>query len=318
MKKVVISEFNWPNGNTLLAESGCQVVYDPQLWQRTDELKEQLKDADALIVRNQTQVNASLIDGASKLKVVGRLGVGLDNLNLPELRERGIPVVYGKNANAVSVAEYVLSAIFMTARRLNAASDDVKRGGWNRKAFTGEEVAGKTLGLIGIGEIGHRVAARVRALGMRVVGYDPFVSAFDYPIVETGIQLRDLTDVLQMSDYISLHVPLTAKTKHLIDEQSLAKMKPGAILINTARGGVVDEHALAKALANGRLSQAVLDVLEQEPPAADHPLMRLDNCILTPHVAGLTEQSQERVSQMVAVEVLQELDGVPSLCRVRM
>ena len=136
----------------------------------------------------------------------------------------------------------------MTARRLNAVSDDVKRGGWNRKAFTGEEVAGKTLGLIGIGEIGHRVAARVKALGMRVVGYYPFVSAFDYPIVETGIQLRDLTDVLQMSDYISLHVPLTAKTKHLIDEQSLAKMKPGAILINTARGGVVDEHALAKAL----------------------------------------------------------------------
>ena len=143
-----------------------------------------------------------------------------------------------------------MSAIFYDGSPSDAASDDVKRGGWTQGIYRLKQLLARRW-LIGIGEIGHRVAARVKALGMRVVGYDPFVSAFDYPIVETGIQLRDLTDVLQMSDYISLHVPLTAKTKHLIDEQSLAKMKPGAILINTARGGVIDEHALAEALANG-------------------------------------------------------------------
>lgn len=318
MKKVVICEFNWANGNTLLEDSNCRVVYDPDLWQRTDDLKQELKDADALIVRNQTQVDASLIAEAENLKVVGRLGVGLDNLNLSDLRARGIPVVYGKNANAVSVSEYVLSAIFMTSRHLDAASADVKRGGWNRKVFTGEEIAGKTLGLIGIGEIGHRVAARARSLGMQVIGYDPFVTEFDFPIVETGIQLLERDEVLAESDYVSLHVPLTKQTKHLIDSSALANMKLGAVLINTARGGIVDEHALADALSNGRLSAAILDVLEQEPPAEDHPLKRLDNCYITPHVAGLTEQSQERVSYMVAREVLKELDGISSLCRVRM
>ena len=318
MKKVVISELNWSNGNDLLEKSGCRVVYDPDLWKRIDELKLELKDADALIVRNQTQVNASLISEAGKLKVIGRLGVGLDNIHLSELQKRGISVVYAKNANAVSVAEYVLSAIFLTARRLEKASEDVKKGGWNRKLFTGKEIYGKTLGLIGIGEIGHRVAVRAQSIGMRVIGYDPFVSSYDFPIAETGIQLKGRDEVLAESDYISLHVPLTPETKYLINDRSLSLMKSNAVLINTSRGGVVDEHALALALETGRIAAAILDVLEQEPPSADHPLMRLDNCILTPHIAGLTEQSQERISQMIAEEVLRELNGVTSLCRVKM
>jgi D-3-phosphoglycerate dehydrogenase/(S)-sulfolactate dehydrogenase len=314
---IVISELIWPEGIAHLEQQGCAVRYDPGLWKDRQRLMRELQEADGFIVRNQTQVNVELLEAAPNLKVVGRLGVGLDNIDLKAAAAKGIPIVYGKNANATSVAEYVMSAIFSFARLLPEASADVRRGGWDRKRFTGTEISGKTLGLIGVGEISHRVAVRARTLGMRVIGYDPYVTAFDFPVTESGVQLTGLAEVISESDFISLHVPLTSHTRNLIDGDALRRMKRSAVVINSSRGGIVSEADLYAALKEGVIAGAVLDVLESEPPAPDHPLLTLGNCLITPHVAGLTEESQVRTSVMVANEVMKELEGSVSLCRVK-
>ncbi|MCM3748770.1 hydroxyacid dehydrogenase [Paenibacillus pasadenensis] len=314
--KAVITELNWPVGIELLEEAGWNVLYDPVIWQNRERLKAELHNADVLIVRNQTKVDQELLGWGSRLRAIGRLGVGLDNIDLQAASEREIPVIYGKNANATSVAEYVISGIFAASRLLREADTDVKNGGWNRRKYTGTELFGKTLGLIGVGEIGHRVAVRARALGLHVVGYDPFVAPYDFPAAESGIQLADLKRVLAESDYISLHVPLTADTRYLLNRDAFHQMKPGAVLINSARGGIVHEHDLNDALQNGTIAGAILDVLEQEPPPPDHPLLQRDNCLITPHIAGLTEESQVRTAEMVSREIIGEIAGRRSLCRV--
>lgn len=315
--KIVVSELNWSAGLEILEAKGWDVVYDPGLWQDRERLRGELRDADALIVRNQTRVDAELLGWEHRLKVIGRLGVGLDNLDLRAAEGLGIPIVYAKDANAVSVAEYVIAGIFAFCRRLREGSADVKSGGWNRKLFTGEELYGKTLGLIGTGEIGRRVAVRAKAMGMRVIGFDPFVLPYSFAVMETGIEPADMDGLLRSSDFVSLHVPLTPGTRNLIAADAFRRMKSSAVLINSARGGLVNEADLDEALDRGRIAGAVLDVLEQEPPPADHPLFRHDNCIITPHIAGLTEASQHRTAWMVSTEVVRELEGQPSLCRVR-
>ena len=314
--KIVVSELNWPIGNELLAAKGWEVVYDPDLWKDREKLRRELKTADALIVRNRTKVDAQLLEGEHRLKVIGRLGVGLDNIDLQTAAKKNIAVVYGKNANAASVAEYVMAAIFASVRLLREASDDVRQGGWDRKRFTGTELYGKTVGLIGVGEIGHRVAVRAKAFGMRVLGTDPIVGSYDFPIMETGIELVSFDRVVAEADFLSLHVPLTPRTRHMIDRGVLERMKTTAFLINSARGGIVNESDLDFALQNGIIAGAVLDVLEQEPPPPDHPLLQRENCIITPHIAGLTEESQVRTAAMVANEVIGELEGRVSLYRV--
>lgn len=314
--KVVIAELNWPEGIQLLKQQDHTVVYDPELWKKVNHLKTELADADALIVRNQTQVNADLLKSAKRLKVIGRLGVGLDNIDLKTAEENNIPVVFAKNANAISVAEYVISALFSSTRLLSDASEDVKVGNWSRKKFTKNELYGKTLGLIGIGEIGHRVATRASALGLKVVGYDPFITPFDFPVMESGILPVQREEVLTQSDFISLHVPRTEQTHHLINKDAMDKMKSTSLIINSARGGIIHEADLYTALLNNTIGGAVLDVLETEPPESDMPLLGLQNCIVTPHIAGLTEESQVRTSEMVANEIIGELNGNVSLCRV--
>lgn len=313
---IVISEINWMQGIEFLERKGFAVLYDPDLWKNRDRLKEEVKKADALIVRNQTKVDQELLHEASRLKVIGRLGVGLDNIDLTITTQRKIPVVYGKNANAVSVAEYVISSFFTCTRLISEASVDVKEGHWNRKRFTGSEVYGKVLGLIGVGEISHRVAVRASALGMKVIGYDPYVTSYDFPVVETGVQLMELEEVIKQSDFLSLHVPLTSTTRNLINANRLQLMKQNAFIINSSRGGIINEHDLSAVLRSKTIAGAILDVLEQEPPNMEHPLLQLDNCVITPHIAGLTEESQIRVSEMVAKEVSLELEGKVSLCRV--
>ncbi|GGD61703.1 hydroxyacid dehydrogenase [Paenibacillus nasutitermitis] len=314
--KIVITELNWPIGIERLRERGWEVVYDPDLWHNRVRLKEELALADAVIVRNQTRVDANLLAWSDRLKVVGRLGVGLDNIDLQRTADSGIKVIYGKNANATSVAEYVIAGIFACSRLLKEAASDVKSGKWNRIKYTGTEVFGKTLGLIGLGEIGHRVAARAKALGLHIIGHDPFVSPYDYPVMETGIELASYERVIAESDYISLHIPLTASTRDLIHLETMKSMKNTAILINSARGGIIHEADLNLALEQRIIGGAVLDVLGGEPPAADHPLLMRENCLITPHIAGLTEESQIRTSEMVSNEVASELEGRPSLCRV--
>ncbi|MBW4082752.1 hydroxyacid dehydrogenase [Paenibacillus sp. S150] len=313
---IVIAEAMGPAGLDLLNQSGYSVHYDPSLWSDAQQLKEAAAEAKALIVRNQTKVNGALLDELRDIRIIGRLGVGLDNIDLTATASRGTPVVSAKNANAVSVAEYVLAAVLTLSRPILAASSDVKLGGWDRKRFGGTEIQGKTLGLIGIGEIGHRTGIKAKALGLNVIGSDPRLTPNDIAPGVTGITLLPQEEVLRQADFVSLHVPLLPSTRNLIDQAALARMKDTAYLINTSRGGVVNEGDLADALAHHKIAGAVLDVLDAEPPGAEHPLLHLPNCILTPHVAGAAEEALNRTALLIAAEVLREIQGGTSKYRV--
>ena len=306
---IIVSEFLPSPGPELLAASGHAVTSDAMLWRDTSRLHSLLADAEALIVRNQTQVNTELLDAAPHLRVVGRLGVGLDNIDVKAARERNIVVTAGRNANAIAVAEYVMAAMLHYARNLAAADASVRAGAWDRQRFGGTELWGRTLGLVGVGEIGRRVAKRAEAFGMHVIGYDPWVGPYDYAPMEQDIILLSLDDVLKRSDVVSLHVPLLPATHHLINAEKLAMMQPHSLLINSSRGGIVDEVALLDALTRGQLRQAVLDVREVEPPSSDDPLRASNAVVFTPHIAGLTAEAQERTSQLVVSDVLHVLDG---------
>lgn len=315
--KVLITELIWPIGLKTL-ETFAEVEYDPTLWSNRGALLEKIKDVDAVIVRNQTHIDAELLQAGIQLKAVGRLGVGLDNIDVKTANLLKIPVVYAKNANAISVAEYVLSAMLDAARPLRLAGQDVRNGNWNRKRFTREELYGKTLGLVGMGEIAHRVAKRALSLEMRVVGYDPYVTPYDFTIAETGIGLTSFQQLLATADFISIHVPLTAQTKSMFSISEFRQMKKNAYIINTSRGGIIDEGALLKVINDQIISGAYLDVLEEEPVNPLHPLLQYDNVVITPHIAGLTEESQNRTSLLVAQEVGKVLRGDPTLCSVDM
>lgn len=300
---ILITEW-MPVGVDRLAAFG-PTRYDPALWRDRARLCELLGDCEALIVRNQTRVDAELLAHAPKLKVVGRLGVGLDNLDVNALRERHIAIVTGGHANAIAVAEYTLAAMLALARKLPLADRSTKGGGWDRAAFgAGGELYGKTLGLIGLGDIGARVAKRAAAFGMRVIAHDPLITPNHFAAAEFDVALLPMDRVLRESDFVSLHVPLLPTTVRLINAERLAEMKPTAILINTSRGEIVDEDALAQALREGRLGGAALDVRAHEPPDRPDPLSAFDNVLLTPHVAGLTAESQTRVCNAVVEGVL--------------
>ena len=311
--RVVVCELVWPEGLEELRRLG-EVVYDPGLWQRPRDLCALARGAEALIVRNQTRVDGRLLDFADGLRVIGRIGVGLDNIDLEAAGRRGVKVVYARNANATSVAEYVMAALLRACRELDAATSSVRSGGWDRARFTGAELCGKTLGLVGLGEISRRVARRAGAFGMRLLGHDPFVGPYDFPVAELGVEPVGLGELLERSDFVSLHLPLTPKTRHLLSRDELSGIKRGAWLINTSRGGIVDENALLEVLEENRLAGAVLDVLEEEPPASESPLLSHERVLVTPHVAGLTGESQVRSSVLVAREVGKVLRGEGSLC----
>lgn len=306
---IVVTELLADPGTELLAASGRRVVADATLWREPARLAALLAEAEALIVRNQTRVDADLLRAAPRLRVIGRLGVGLDNIDVAAARERGIVITAARNANAIAVAEYVLAAMLHVARELAAADASVRAGAWDRARFGGHELWGATLGLIGAGEIGRRVGRRTRAFGMEVVAYDPLVGPYDFAAAEQAITLLPLADVLARADYVSLHVPLLPATRHLINAATLAQMRPQAVLINTSRGAIVDETALRAALDAGRPRFAVLDVREHEPPGPDDALHRHPRVLLTPHVAGLTAEAQERTSRLVVGDVLRALDG---------
>lgn len=314
--RIIITELNWPRGIALLEAAGS-VVYDKTLWRDRERLSAALATADALIVRNQTRVDAALLAAAPALKVVGRLGVGLDNLDLPALRERGVTVVTGGTANAIAVAEYAMGAFLAMARRLVAADASTRTGGWDRAAFTGFELYGKTLGLIGLGDIGARVARRGAAFGMRVIAHDPVITTTHFNAAELGVTLMSLDEVLRQADFVSLHVPLLPSTANLIDSARLAMMKPTAYLVNTSRGGIVDEADLAAALKSGGLAGAALDVRVSEPPGRDDPLAGAPNVLLTPHIAGITDEAQDRISVAVAEDTLRALRGERPLFAVK-
>ena len=301
--RIVISEFIDGAAVAALAQDFV-VCYDAALAERPAELRVELGSADALIVRNRTQVDARLLAVAPKLKVVGRLGVGLDNIDLPACAERRIEVIPATGANARSVAEYVIGVALLLRRQIHGASGAVAAGEWPRAALSqGRELAGSTLGVVGFGSIGRLVAELAQALGVRVIGCDAAVAP-DSPLwAEQKTVSRPLDDLLRESDVVSLHLPLTETTRRLLDARRLSLMKTDAILINTSRGGIVDEAALAVALHGGALGGAALDVFEQEPLPAASVLAGCPRLLLTPHIAGVTRESNARVSALVAGEV---------------
>ncbi|HWO76174.1 MAG TPA: hydroxyacid dehydrogenase [Bacillus sp. (in: firmicutes)] len=315
--RVLVTEMIWKEGIEELVRKGVQVDCDDHLWNNREKLLEIIKEYDAIIVRNQTIVDQELLEAGNRLKAVGRLGVGLDNINLKLAKQKNVKVVYARHANATSVAEYVMAAILSAVRPLHLADMDVRKGNWNRIKHTGEELANKTIGLIGLGEISHRVAKRAKAFGMQVIGYDPFITPYDYIVAETGVSVCDsLDELLSVSDFVSLHVPLTIDTKNLISESQLKKMKPTAYIINSSRGGIIDENALAYALNHHIINGAFIDVLEDEPISLQNQLLSTEKAVITPHIAGLTNESQVRTSVLVAREVIKVLNGEPSLCIV--
>jgi len=314
--KILVTELMWEDGIEELRRKGYTVDYDMELSRKREELLKLLPDYDALIVRNETKVDTEFLEAAKKTQVIGRLGVGLDNIDLQGARDRNIPVISARNANATSVAEYVMAAMLDASRPLTDADADVRKGNWNRKFFTGFELNNRTLGLVGMGEIAHRVANRAKAFGMNVVGYDPFVAPFDHVVQETGIKQVGLEDLLKESDFVSIHVPLTKETKHLINRDNIQLMKPQSIVINTARGGIVHEMDLVEAVEAKQIAGAYLDVLEKEPVQKDSPLARVEAIRLSPHIAGLTIEAQSRTAMLIAEEVDRVLNGGQSLCRV--
>ena len=307
---IVISEFMDESAvQSLRAE--FEVLHEASLVDRPRDLHTAMKLADALIVRNRTQVNAALIAGAPTLKVVGRLGVGLDNIDTTACSARGIEVIAATGANAVSVAEYVVTTAMMLLRGVYFSSAEVAAGRWPPARLShGPELRGKTLGLIGFGSIGRVTARLAHNLGMHIVAHDPMVSAGDAAWREHSVANRSLETLLAEADVVSLHVPLIAQTRGILNASRIALMKRGAIVINTARGGIVDESALIAALRSGALGGAALDVFEHEPLAASPVWADVPNLILTPHVAGVTAEANARVSDMIAQRVAASLHAM--------
>ncbi|MDQ6893786.1 MAG: phosphoglycerate dehydrogenase [Acidobacteriota bacterium] len=305
MSKVVVAEKVASAGLDLLRNAGHSVV-DVSGAPR-ERLLAELADADALIVRSATKVDAALLAAAPKLCVVGRAGVGVDNVDVPAATARGVLVINAPTANVVSATEHTFALLFALLRRVPAASATMAEGRWEKSKFVGSELAGKTLGIVGLGQVGSRVAARARAFEARVIGFDPFLPAARAK--ELGVPLVGLDELLVASDIVTLHATAGEKGKPLLGAQELARMKAGAILVNVARGSLVDRAALLGALQSGRLAGAALDVFDPEPPDPNDPLPKLPNVVATPHLGASTVEAQERVSLQTVEAVVEALSG---------
>ncbi len=310
--RIVITEFMDPPAVAELA-ARHDVLYDPALVDDPARLLAQAADADALIVRNRTQVRGALLAAMARCKVVGRLGVGLDNIDVAACEAAGMRVIPATGANALSVAEYVIGASLMLLRGAYFSTPAVAAGKWPRNALSnGREVGGRTLGLLGFGGIGQLTARLAQGLGMEVVAFDAMMDDEHPAFAETGVRCVGLDELVTSADVLSLHVPLVDATRGMFDADRIAQMKPGAVLINTARGHIIDESALAAALRSGHLGGAAIDVFAVEPLAASPHFIDCPNLLLTPHIAGVTAESNERVSTLIAAKVLAALEASAS------
>jgi (S)-sulfolactate dehydrogenase len=301
--KILITEF-MDEAAVASLKKDFDTHHDATLVDRRDELLARLTDIDALIVRNRTQVNAEILAAAPKLKVVGRLGVGLDNIDMPGCKARNVEVIPATGANALAVAEYVIATAMMLLRGAYFSTAAVTAGKWPRGPLSnGREIGGKVLGIVGFGDIGRLVARLAQGLGMQVVARDPMIAANAAVWKETGVACLSLDALLAQSDVITLHVPLVAETRNMINAARLATMKADAVLINSARGGIVDEAALAAALRAKQLGGAALDVFDDEPLKTGSILTDCPNLLLTPHIAGVSAEANIRVSSMIAERV---------------
>jgi D-3-phosphoglycerate dehydrogenase len=297
--KVLVADEISKNGVELLKGQGYTV--DVKLGLKEDELAKVIKDYEVLLVRSATKATRKVIQAAPKLKVIGRAGIGVDNIDVDAATERGVLVMNAPSGNVVSTAELTMGMIFALARRIPQADASMKRGEWKRKEMKGSQVQGKILGIAGLGRVGAEVAKRASSLGMTVIAYDPLVSP------EVGVRLHvrlvTLDRLLAESDVITLHTPLTAQTKNMLGKDELAKMKKSAVIINCARGGVVNEDALCEALSANKIAGGALDVYENEPPTGSK-LLTLQNIVLTPHLGATTVEAQEEVGSEIAEQVI--------------
>jgi D-3-phosphoglycerate dehydrogenase len=278
-----------------------QFQVDQNVGLKPDQLKEIISDYDALIVRSETRVTADIINAATKLKVIGRAGSGVDNIDVPAATKRGIVVMNAAAGNSVTTGEHTLAMMMSLARKIPQAHSSMKAGKWDKKKFMGIELRGKTLGIVGFGNIGKIVAQGATGLGMKVLAFDPFLSK--ELAARMGVEVVNLDEICTRSDFVTVHTPLTDETRGIIGEAAFAKMKDGVRIINCARGGLVDETALFNAIKSGKVAAAALDVFSSEPPPTDLPLLALDEVIVTPHLGASTNEAQDQVAIITAEQI---------------
>src|ERR1700722_6860496 len=298
MPKVLIADELSPRAVAVFAERGIEGP--PRSGLAADELGACIAEYDGLAVRSATKVAPALIAAAGALKVIGRAGIGVDNIDVPAATQRGIVVMNTPYGNAITAAEHAIAMMFALARQIPAADRSTQAGKWEKSRFLGVELSGKTLGIIGCGNIGAIVADRAQGLKMRVIGYDPFLSA--ETAVALGIERVSLDELLARADFVTLHTPMTDATRGMLDAKALAKLKPGAHLINCARGGLIVEADLAAALDKGQVAGAAIDVFVEEP-ARENPLFGRDNVVATPHLGAATAEAQENVAVQIAEQM---------------
>ncbi|MHC5305771.1 phosphoglycerate dehydrogenase [Bartonella sp. LJL80] len=299
--RVLVSDKLSPTAVQIFKDRGVDVDYLPDLGKDKEKLAEVIGQYDGLAIRSATKVTEKLIAAATNLKVVGRAGIGVDNVDIPAASRRGIIVMNTPFGNSITTAEHAIAMMFAVARELPLADASTKAGKWEKNRFMGVEITGKTLGVIGCGNIGSIVATRGVGLKMKVIAFDPFLS--EARAEELGVEKVDLDDLFKRADFITLHTPLTDKTRNIIDAAAIAKMKDGVRIINCARGGLIVEKDLVEALKSGKVAGAGIDVFETEPPAADNPLFALDNVVCTPHLGASTSEAQENVALQVAEQM---------------
>ncbi|MGI8313925.1 phosphoglycerate dehydrogenase [Halobacillus mangrovi] len=305
MFRVLISDPLSEDGiRPLLEAEDVEAVMDPSL--SHEELLEAVSKSHALIVRSQTQVTREVIEHAPELKVIGRAGVGVDNIDLDAATENGVVVVNAPDGNTISTAEHTMAMLMSLARNIPQAYHQLKQRKWERKKFVGVELKDKTIGIVGFGRIGMEVAQRAKGHRMKVIAYDPFLNKEKAD--KAGVNHGTLQEVLQQADFLTVHTPLIEATKHLIDKEAIQLMKPGARILNCARGGIIEEDALYDAIKSGKIAGAGLDVFEEEP-AIDHPLLDLEEVIATPHLGASTVEAQENVATDVSFDVMELLRG---------
>jgi len=298
--KILVSDNLAEEGIELLRESP-DIIVDVKLKLELQELIKQISKYDALLVRSATKVTKEIIDAAKNLKVIGRAGVGVDNIDVEAASKKGILVMNTPGGNTISAAEHTMSMILALSRCIPQANISLKSKQWEKKKFLGTEIFQKTLGIIGLGRIGGEVAKRAQSFGMEIIAYDPFISKAHAR--EMGVKLVSFPELIKQADYITIHVPSTPETKHIINKETISQMKKGVRIINCARGGIIDEAALAEAVKSGKVGGAALDVFEKEPPF-DSPVLGLDNIIVTPHLGASTEEAQINVARDIALQVL--------------
>lgn len=308
IKKVLISDALVDGWQKVFAEAG-DLQADVKTGLSEEMLCEVIGDYNGLIVRSATQVTKKVLEAGKQLRVIGRAGAGVDNIDIEVATERGIVVMNAPGANTISTAEHTLAMLLALSRNIPQATASVKAGIWDQKRYTGVEVYEKVLGIIGVGRVGQRIAQYARGLGMILLGYDPFLS--DELAVQLQIQLTSLDEIFSGVDYLTLHTPLTQNTHHIVSETSLKKCKRGVRILNCARGGLVDEDALYKSIISGQVAGAALDVFEQEPPNSGHPLLHRPEVICTPHLGASTWEAQGKVAHQIASDVTDVLKELP-------